>query len=49
MTDPWAAADARARTLKRAAFEWTRRAWKIAGERIRNAGVTTVNVAMKRK
>lgn len=43
----WAAADARARTAKRAVFAETRRRLKLLREKIRNGGVTLVNLSAK--
>ena len=43
----WDAIDARARHAKRAAVAETRRGWKIARERLRNAGVAAGNLAAK--
>src|SRR6266850_4199993 len=48
-SDPfnWAAMDARARTAKRAAFAETRRGFKLARERIRNAATAAVNLSAR--
>ena len=43
----WTTLDGRARTAKRAAFAETRRGFKVARERIRNAGVAVVNLTAK--
>lgn len=43
----WAAADARARTAKRAVFAETRRRFKLLREKIRNSGVAFVNISAK--
>jgi hypothetical protein len=43
----WAAVDARARTAKRAACAETKRGWKIARERVRNAATAAVNLTAR--
>ena len=43
----WAAVDARARTVKRAAFAETKRGFKVVRERVRNAGIAALNLSAK--